>query len=474
MYDVIVVGARVAGSSTAMLLARKGFKVLVVDRATFPSDTLSTHQVHMSGMASLDRWGLLGRVTASNAPATRNLTFDTGRVVLNGHFPAFQGVDAMYSPRRTLLDAILVDAARQAGAEVRERFSVDEALMEDGRVTGIRGRDKGGATVRETARLVVGADGKRSLVAGAVGAPTYREKPTLSMAFYTYWAGVEVKGGEIYGRDRRAVGVWPTNDGLVMTYIAWPIQEFQAFRSDIEGNFLRTLDLAGGLGERVRAGERAERFRGSPDLPNFFRRPYGPGWALVGDAGLVMDPITGQGISDAFRDAELLAEAVGAGLGGGEPLARALAGYQRQRDSAVLPMYEHTTELASFGPPKPEEAVLFASLAGRQAEIDRFFGVITGAVPLRDYLSPGNLVTLIGDGERPAEQAPRDALPPTAPRSARANLTSGPRGWTACTALRRAGQWPPCESGHGGPVGVFRLRAKPVSPSDRRGASASH
>src|SRR5262245_12108733 len=120
MYDVIIVGARVAGSATGMLLARIGFKVLVVDRASFPSDTLSTHQVQLPGVACLRRWGLLDRVIAANTPATRQVTFDTGFVRLEGRFPEFQGVDALYSPRRTILDKIIVDAARDAGAEVRE------------------------------------------------------------------------------------------------------------------------------------------------------------------------------------------------------------------------------------------------------------------------------------------------------------------------------------------------------------------
>jgi 2-polyprenyl-6-methoxyphenol hydroxylase-like FAD-dependent oxidoreductase len=249
--------------------------------------------------------------------------------------------------------------------------------------------------VTETARLVVGADGRRSLVARTADAAADHQKAPLTMAYYTYWEGVPVAGGELYGRPRRAVGAWPTNDGLVMTYIAWPVAEFPAFRADVEGNFLATLDLAGDLGERVRAGRRAERFRGSPDLPGCFRTPYGPGWALVGDAGLALDPITGQGISDAFRDAELLADAVDAGLGG-QGLEEALAGYQRRRDQASLPMYEFTAQLAAMQPPGVEEQVLFASLRGRQAEIDRFFGVLAGCEPLQDYLAPGNLVRVIG------------------------------------------------------------------------------
>jgi 2-polyprenyl-6-methoxyphenol hydroxylase-like FAD-dependent oxidoreductase len=396
MFDVIVVGARVAGSSTAMLLARNGMNVLVVDRASFPSDTLSTHQVQLPGSARLKRWGLLDRVIASGAPPARHVRFDQEPVVLDGHVPQFDGVDALYSPRRTVLDAILVDAAQDAGAEVREGFFVDEVVIDGGSVTGIRGHEKGGSTVTESARLVVGADGKHSMVASAVGADAYHEKPPLTVASYTYWEGVPVEGGELYGRARRAMGVWPTNDGLVMSYIAWPIEEFEEFRSDIEGNALATLDLAGDLGERIRSGRRVERFRASPDLPNRFRTPFGPGWALVGDAGLVMDPITGQGIADAFRDAESLTEAVAAGLDGRQPLDEALAGYQRSRDDAVLPMYEFTTELASFGPPRPEQQVLFEALATDQAETDRFLGVITGAVPLRDYLSPKNLMSIIG------------------------------------------------------------------------------
>jgi flavin-dependent dehydrogenase len=186
MYDVIIVGARVAGSSTAMLLAREGLSVLVVDRATFPSDTLSTHQVQLPGVARLRRWGLLDAVVASGAPPARGVRFDVGPVVLQGHFPTFQGVEAVYSPRRTVLDALLVDAARAAGAEVRENFIVDEVLLEGGRATGIRGREKGGQPVAESARMVVGADGKHSLVARTVGAAVHHDRPPLSMACYTY------------------------------------------------------------------------------------------------------------------------------------------------------------------------------------------------------------------------------------------------------------------------------------------------
>jgi 2-polyprenyl-6-methoxyphenol hydroxylase-like FAD-dependent oxidoreductase len=398
MYDVIVVGARVAGAATAMLLARKGFKVLAVDQAGFPSDTLSTHQVQLPGVARLAAWGLLDRVVASNAPPTRRVRFDRGSVVLEGRYPAYGGVDALYSPRRTVLDAILVDAARRAGAEVRERFEVDEVLMEDGRVAGIKGREreKGAPAVREAARLVVGADGKRSVVAAAVGAGVYHEQPARTAAFYAYWEGVPVAGGEIYGRSRCAVGAWPTNDGLLMTYVAWPAGEYGTFRADLEGHFRRTLDLAGDLGERLRAGRRVERIRGTTDLPNRFRVPYGPGWALVGDAGLVMDPITGQGIGYALRDAELVAEAIEAGLTGRESLGAALAGYQRARDAASLPMYTFTTELASFPPPRPEQEALFAALATKPAEVDRFLGVLAGAVSLQEYFSPGNLFRVMG------------------------------------------------------------------------------
>jgi 2-polyprenyl-6-methoxyphenol hydroxylase-like FAD-dependent oxidoreductase len=379
-----------------MLLARKGMRVLVLDRATFPSDTLSTHQVQLPGVARLRRWGVLDSVAASGAPPARHVVFDQGSVVLEGHFPTFEGVDAVYSPRRTVLDAILVDAAREAGAEVREDFIVEGLITEGRRVTGIRGAAKGGAAVTEHARIVIGADGKHSMVAAEVGAAPYKETPPLSAGFYTYWEGVPVSGGELYGRDRRAFGAWPTNDGLTMTFASWPISEFDEVRTDVEGHFLRTADLAGDLGERLRAGRRVERFRGSPDLPNAIRTPYGPGWALVGDAGLVMDPVTGQGIGHAFGDADLLSDALEEGLGGGRPLADAMAEFQATRDRERMPMYEMTLELASFSRTSEEGAVLFGALAKSQERIDQFLGTITGAVPMDDFFSSRNLMRMVG------------------------------------------------------------------------------
>jgi 2-polyprenyl-6-methoxyphenol hydroxylase-like FAD-dependent oxidoreductase len=408
-YDVIVVGARVAGAATAMLLARSGLRVLALDRVAFPSDTISSHQVQLPGVALLHRWGLLDRVRASGSPPTREVRFDSADVVLQGRFPAHEGVDALYSPRRTVLDSILVDAAREAGAEVRENFRVEELVFSGGTVTGVRGTQRGGKSIVESARLVIGADGKHSMVAAAVGAAAYRRRPTRAFASYTYWAGVPMTGGAIYQRPQRTVAVFPTNDNLTMVYVAAPMGEFGTFREDLEGHYLKTLDLCGDLGDRVRSATRAERLRTTPDQPNTFRRSHGPGWALVGDAGVVMDSISAQGISNALRDAQLLADAIAEGFSGTRPLNAALAQHQRRRDRAIKPMYDFTTRLTRFKPRRIETALL-ASLQHKPAEIDKFLGVIAGAIPLGRFFAPANALRLIG-----ARGLARLAVPPLVP-----------------------------------------------------------
>jgi 2-polyprenyl-6-methoxyphenol hydroxylase-like FAD-dependent oxidoreductase len=303
-------------------------RVLVVDRARFPSDTLSSHQLQPPGAARLREWGLLDAVEAAGTPPTRRVRFHAAGVVLDSTYP---GDAALYSPRRTLLDAVLVDAARAAGAEVRDNTIVDSVLSDTGRVTGIRCHAKGSTAVVESAPIVVGADGKHSIVARDGRAPVYRERSARSLAFYTYWQDVPLNGAELYTSDRRLAGAFPTNDGLTITYVAWPASEFDTFRRDPMAGVLDTLDGAGTLGERVRAGTHVGPLRGTIDLPNAFRRPHGPGWALAGDAGLVMDSITGQGIGHALRDAELLSAALLAGMGGGAPLSSALARYAKVR-----------------------------------------------------------------------------------------------------------------------------------------------
>ena len=387
MYDAIVVGARCAGSPTAMLLARAGHRVLLVDRAGFPSDTLSTHYIHQPGVARLRRWGLLDRVVATGCPPARRMTFDVGPFALSGAPTPADGADAAYAPRRYLLDQILLEAASAAGAEVRERFSVGELLIEDGRVTGIRGRQAGGATVTERAAIVIGADGMRSRVARAVGAPTYHERPGRTCAYYTYWSGVPLDGAELYPRDGRMVIAGPTNDGRTIVTVFWPRAEFHRVRADIERSFLEAVALAPSLAERLRAGRRAERFYGTGELPFFFRRPFGPGWALVGDAGYHKDPLTAQGIGDAFRDAELLAGAIDEGLRGHRPLDDALADYERRRNEAALPLYDFTYELAGLEPPAPEMQALFGALRDDPEQTSRFFGVIAGTVPMAEFFA---------------------------------------------------------------------------------------
>ena len=399
MYDAIVVGARCAGSPTALLLARRGHRVLLVDRAAFPSDTLSTHYIHQPGIARLERWGLLDEVVAAGTPPIPRLTFDVGPFALVGTPPPAGTVAHAYAPRRSLLDRILAEAAVGAGAELRDHFVVQELVWDGDRVVGIRGRVAGGPTVTERARIVVGADGMRSLVARSVDAPTYDTRPSLTCAFYSYWGDVTVDATELYARPERMIIAAPTNDGATLVIAYWPNAAFDQVRTDVEGSFLAALDHAPGLAERVRGGRRVERFRGTDALPFFFRKPYGPGWALVGDAGYHKDPITAEGITDAFRDAELLTDALDEGFTGARPAEAALAGYEQRRNEAALPVYEFTRQLAALAPAPPELQALFAALRDDQEQTDRFFGTIAGTVSLPEFFAPENLARIVGHAE---------------------------------------------------------------------------
>jgi len=399
-YDAIVVGARVAGSPTAMLLARKGYDVLLVDRASFPSDTISTHLIHPPGITALQRWGLLDKIVASGCPAIDTYAFDFGPFTLSGA-PDPDGTVA-YGPRRTVLDKVLLDAAVEAGAEVREGFSVESMVYEHDHVVGVRGHGKSGATVTEHARVVIGADGRHSLVAQAVNPSQYHEKPPLLAGYYAYWSGLPMRGRfETYVRPNRGMAAWPTNDDLTVVIAGWPYAEFEANKKDIEGNFFKTYDLAPAFAERLRAGARETRFVGTA-VPNFFRKPYGPGWALVGDAGYNKDFITAQGIHDAFRDAELCMTALDEAFGGIRSFDTAMADYQARRDAQVLPMYEFTTELATLEPPPPELQQLLAAIAGNQDAMDGFAQVNGGVTSPAEFFSPANVARIM-----PVERALR-------------------------------------------------------------------
>ena len=381
MYDAIVVGARCAGSTTARLLAQDGLDVLLVDRVSFPSDTISTHIVWQSGMDRLARWGLADRVAATGCPPIRTLEFNPGPFQLVGPAPATDHSDAAYCCRRTVLDALLVDAAAEAGVEVRQDESVKDLLFEDDAVVGIRT-----ASGTERARIVIGADGLHSTVANLVGAPTYEEIPTLTNCYYSYWSGVDNDRGIFCPRDGYTFGWVPTNDGLT-TVIAVTKHDDLAFRDNLEKSFFATFDEVPSMGERLRAGTREERFHGTGDLPNFFRRPWGAGWALVGDAGYHKDPIMAQGISDAFRDAELLAAAVHDGLAGTRPMDEALAGYEQQRNEATMPTYVLNSQFASQEPPPEPLVELLLSFVGNDAKTSEFFGLFTGSTSVPDFFA---------------------------------------------------------------------------------------
>ena len=403
MYDAIIVGARCAGSTTAMLLARFGLKVLLVDKATFPSDTISTHILWPHGAEILGRWALLSELVATGVPPIcRPMTFDVGPFALRGTIPDANDGRGGFCPRRTVLDALLVNAAVEAGAELREGFTVEELLVAEETVVGIRGHTQGMASVEERARIVIGADGVNSFVARAVGAPEYDVQPVAACGYYSYFSGIRQDDIELYVRDHVAFGGAPTNDGLHLLMVNWPAKDFATVRRDLEGHVWQALEAAPGFLARAREGRREEKWYGTAGVPGYLRKPYGKGWALVGDASYNRDPITAQGISDAFLDAELLSQALTAWLAGEGTFDDVMARHESARNERVRPMYEFTTHLAALEPAPPEMQALFGALRHNQDATNAFLSAITGAIPLPDFMSTENIGRIMAGSGQPS------------------------------------------------------------------------
>ena len=357
--DVVVIGARCAGAATAMLLARAGHRVLMVDRGRYGTDTLSTHALMRGAVVQLHRWNVLPAVIASGTTPVRQATFFYGDEEVPVPITPRGGIDALYAPRRFVLDRLLVDAAGAAGADIRYGVRLKGLLRsETGRVTGVVLEEESGRLYQVSSRIVVGADGLRSAVARIAGARIYREGQHATATLYGHWNALDISGYEWYFVPGLGAGAIPTNDGQVCVFVSVPASRFTSmFAEHPERAFGVVLSqVAPKLAEHIlRVGP--TRLHGFPGHRGFFRQSHGPGWALVGDAGYFKDPLTAHGITDALRDAELLSEAIHEGSD------NALADYQEHRDAASLELFEATNAIASFSWDLNSVRVLHETLA---------------------------------------------------------------------------------------------------------------
>jgi len=361
-HDVVVVGARAAGAATALLLGRLGHDVVLVERAVFPADTVSTHQIARPGVVLLHRWGLLDQVLASGAPAIRRVTFTAAGESTTRTVKHKAGVDLLVAPRRYVLDTVVAEAAAHAGVRVRYGVTVSGVRLDDtGRAVGIYGHDHSGADVEIEARFVIGADGLGSRVARSVGAEVVEYRGDRGAVQYAYFAGLPWEGIELHVADGALAGVLPTHDEEACVWIGTPSADAHAARrraaSRTDAFTAQLTRAAPELAARLRIGRRTSPVAGMLRTPNLLRRAYGPGWALAGDAGYHRDAVTGHGISDAYRDAHLLAVALDQVLRGGSDEWTVLAGYQQMRDRALREVFELTLALAAY-PPVPEFVAL--------------------------------------------------------------------------------------------------------------------
>jgi 2-polyprenyl-6-methoxyphenol hydroxylase-like FAD-dependent oxidoreductase len=347
-WDVIVVGGRVAGAATALLLARAGIRVILVDRDRHGSDTLSTHGLMRAGVLQLTRWGVLPEIIAAGTPPIHQVVFHyADSEPVSVAIKPSAGVEALYAPRRYLIDRLIVDAAAAAGAEVLHE-TIATALLRGpaGQVAGVHIRSRSGRSADLRAPLTVGADGIRSTVARHVDAPLVQTGSTASAVLYRYFDDLPATGYEWAYGDHSAAGFIPTNDATCVFVATTPARLRRLRRAGAERAFAELIGSAApSFVDRLADASPTSRMHGWGGEPGYLRQSWGPGWALVGDAGYFKDPITTHGMTDALRDAELFAEAV---LAGPSRFDEAAAAYQRTRDRLSYDMINVTEAVAGY------------------------------------------------------------------------------------------------------------------------------
>jgi flavin-dependent dehydrogenase len=369
--DVVVVGGRCAGSATAIALARRGRRVIVLDGASFPSDTLSTHLMFPGHIAELERLGALGRVEALGAPHHTEAALWGADVLVQGPFNPTEGHAHGACVRRPGLDAALVETAREAGAEVRERVrvtGVERAGGDRGRVTGVQWQGRDGAAGTIAARLVVGADGRHSTVAGLVGAGTHHEFANRRMMAFAYYHEGQPEADHVaiqWRLGRELATVFPCDGGQVLVLLMSPVERGPEYRADPVGTFEATVASIPPLAARLEGCTRGTKVRTSLKHPSYFRHSHGPGWALTGDAGHFKDPVIAQGIRDALRFGRLLGEAAAPALDDAAALDAALAAWEQDRDAQCLDVYQWGNGLGAADDVSPLEAASFRWFAAR-------------------------------------------------------------------------------------------------------------
>jgi flavin-dependent dehydrogenase len=398
-FDVVVVGARCAGSPLAALLAREGVRVAVVERATFPRDTLSTHIFQAHAIAFLDRMGLSERLRATGACFMGRLHVRQADLEYTAPVPQRPGdVGGITSVRRFVLDPILAQAAADAGADVRMATKVTGLVEDRGRVTGVRVAHNGFERSLE-ARLVVGADGRNSTIAGLVGARKYNLTPNERFGYWTFFEGVEPGPDPAFTFHRwanRFVIGCPADGGLYQVIVAPDLGELPRFRQDLEGSFMDHACSCGPVAQALSGARRAEKFAGMLRWEGFFREPSGRGWVLVGDAGHFKDPAPGQGIGDAFRQVDTLASAILGGLdGSAEALDRAVAGWGRWRDEDAADHYWFATDLGKAGSVPAVVPEIGRRLLA-QGKIDLFLDLFSHRSSPSKVLTPPRLLGATG------------------------------------------------------------------------------